>query len=193
MASLFDTIADDTRRHLLENLRIAHDEGRELSVNELVEALGVSQPTVSKHLKVLREADVVSVRLEGQRRFYALAPEALAPVVEWVDKVAGVASPDPAVVQRVQELEQELAQALAAIQDDTPAKIVPRNNPVNRAGERIGEALAEIKVRGVEALDGAEAGLTYGVDAAREVSGMFIQTVAERVVRPVLNAFSRER
>ena len=55
------------------------------SVNELVDELGISQPGVSKHLKVLREAGLVSVRKEGQQRFYELAPEALKEVDEWLE------------------------------------------------------------------------------------------------------------
>ena len=64
---IFSALADPTRRRLLEALR---EESR--SVGSLVEALGVSQPTVSKHLKVLREAGLVTMRADGQRRYYAL-------------------------------------------------------------------------------------------------------------------------
>ena len=62
---VFAVLADPTRRHILSCL------SRErLSVGELVEELGVSQPTVSKHLRVLREAQLVQTEAQGQKRFY---------------------------------------------------------------------------------------------------------------------------
>jgi DNA-binding transcriptional ArsR family regulator len=69
MADIFDVLADGTRRELLSLLR---RRGGEVSVTELVAELGISQPTVSKHLKVLREAGLVEVREEGQHRYYRL-------------------------------------------------------------------------------------------------------------------------
>lgn len=82
-------IADPTRRQLLTELAAG-----ERSVGYLVEAVGVSQPTVSKHLRVLRDAHLVSIRAQGQKRFYALESGPLQEVVEWV---AGLLPhPDPA-------------------------------------------------------------------------------------------------
>jgi DNA-binding transcriptional ArsR family regulator len=69
MADIFDVLADGTRRELLTRLERRADE---VSVSELVTELGISQPTVSKHLKVLREHGLVSVREEGQHRYYRL-------------------------------------------------------------------------------------------------------------------------
>jgi DNA-binding transcriptional ArsR family regulator len=54
-------------------------------VNDLVERVGLSQPGVSKHLKVLREAGLVDVRPEGKRRWYGLRAEPLAEVSEWLE------------------------------------------------------------------------------------------------------------
>ena len=66
MADIFDVIADGTRRDILQLLRERGASGEKgTSVSQIVSALGVSQPTVSKHLKVLREASLVSVREEG--------------------------------------------------------------------------------------------------------------------------------
>lgn len=91
-SDLFHVIADPTRRRLLEELG-----GGERSVGDLVDALGVSQPTVSKHLRVLREAGVVFIRAQGQRRFYALDPEPFAPVLAWMRALGGEESlPDAA-------------------------------------------------------------------------------------------------
>lgn len=191
MTSLFDTIADDTRRHLLENLRVAFDERRELSVGELVDELKVSQPTVSKHLRVLRDAELVSVRLDGQRRFYSLNAAALEPVVAWVEKVAGAKPERAAIPEDMRSA--DLSSSAHQLNQNALQRIKPRNNAANRTAARIGEGLAEVKVRGVEALDGVESGITFGVDAAREVTSAFVQVVAQRVVRPIVNAFSRER
>ena len=83
MADIFDVIADGTRRDILQLLRERAD-GRGTSVSHIVAELGVSQPTVSKHLKVLREAELVSVREEGQHRYYSLSPAPLDVVDEWL-------------------------------------------------------------------------------------------------------------
>ncbi|MFC6325040.1 ArsR/SmtB family transcription factor [Microbacterium koreense] len=85
MADIFDVIADGTRRDILRLLLDRSAEGeRGTSVSQIVSELGVSQPTVSKHLKVLREAHLVSVREEGQHRFYSLAPQPLDEVDDWL-------------------------------------------------------------------------------------------------------------
>lgn len=85
MADIFDVIADGTRRDILQ-LLLRRDQETEAgtSVSEIVGELSVSQPTVSKHLKVLREAGLVSVREEGQHRFYRLEPEPLDEVDDWL-------------------------------------------------------------------------------------------------------------
>ena len=94
MADIFDVLSDATRRDLLARLldrRLAdgRDAG-ELSVGQLVEATGLSQPTVSKHLKVLRDHGLVTVREEAQHRYYRLETEPLGEVEEWLAPV-GVA------------------------------------------------------------------------------------------------------
>lgn len=61
-----------------------HVADREMSVSEIVSQLEISQPTVSKHLKVLREAELVTVREEGQHRYYSLNPEPLEMVEDFV-------------------------------------------------------------------------------------------------------------
>ena len=86
MADIFDVIADSTRRDILRLLldRDAHSETTGTSVSQIVSELGVSQPTVSKHLKVLREAELVRVREEGQHRFYSIDAAPLAQVEDWI-------------------------------------------------------------------------------------------------------------
>ena len=85
MADIFDVIADGTRRDILQLLRERGAGGdRGTSVSQIVAELGVSQPTVSKHLKVLRDAELVSVREEGQHRYYSLSPAPLDEVDDWL-------------------------------------------------------------------------------------------------------------
>ena len=78
-AATFDALSEPMRRRILELLRDG-----ERGVGELVERLGLSQPGVSKHLRVLREAGLVSVRPEGRRRWYGLQPEPLAELDAWL-------------------------------------------------------------------------------------------------------------
>jgi DNA-binding transcriptional ArsR family regulator len=75
----FDVLAEPTRRRILDMVR-----DRERSVGDLVESLSVSQPGVSKHLRVLREAGLVDVRHDAQRRLYRLRAEPLAEVDAWL-------------------------------------------------------------------------------------------------------------
>jgi DNA-binding transcriptional ArsR family regulator len=79
MASTFELVADPTRRTILDLLR----EG-ERPVGELVERIGLSQPGVSKHLRALREAGLVGVRRDAQRRLYRLEPEQLSEIDAWI-------------------------------------------------------------------------------------------------------------
>ncbi len=97
MADIFDVIADGTRRDILQLLRERGADGRGTSVSQIVAELGVSQPTVSKHLKVLRDAELVSVREEGQHRYYSLSPAPLDEVDEWLMPFVIDESATPAV------------------------------------------------------------------------------------------------
>jgi DNA-binding transcriptional ArsR family regulator len=76
----YSALAEPSRRQILDLLR-----GGERSVGELVARIGLSQPGVSKHLKVLREAGLVEVRPDGKRRWYGLRAEPLAEVAEWLE------------------------------------------------------------------------------------------------------------
>lgn len=73
-----EVIAEPTRREILDLLRV------ERPVGELVESLSMSQPAVSKHLKVLRDAGLVEVRTDAQRRLYRVRPEPLREIDEWL-------------------------------------------------------------------------------------------------------------
>jgi DNA-binding transcriptional ArsR family regulator len=79
MGTTFDVLAEPARRDILDLLR-----DRERSVGELVDHLTLSQPGVSKHLRVLRDAGLVEVRPDGQRRLYELRAEPLAEIDAWL-------------------------------------------------------------------------------------------------------------
>jgi DNA-binding transcriptional ArsR family regulator len=80
MATTFEVLAEPRRRHILDLLR-----ERPRSVGELVDLLGLTQPGTSKHLRVLREAGLVRVRQDAQRRWYELRPEPLVEVDAWLE------------------------------------------------------------------------------------------------------------
>ena len=79
MVGTFEVLADDSRRRILDLLA-----QEERPVGELVGILGLSQPAVSKHLKVLRSAGLVESRIDAQRRIYGVRPEPLREVDEWL-------------------------------------------------------------------------------------------------------------
>jgi DNA-binding transcriptional ArsR family regulator len=75
----FTVVAEPTRRRILDELL-----GQERSVGELVAAVAVSQPSVSKHLRVLRDAGLVSSRVDAQHRRYRLDPAPLEEIDQWL-------------------------------------------------------------------------------------------------------------
>ena len=78
-ADAFNAVAEPRRREILEVLV-----GGERPVNDLVHVLGLAQPQVSKHLRVLREVGAVDVREDGRQRLYRLNGDALKPMHDWV-------------------------------------------------------------------------------------------------------------
>src|SRR5919205_3665919 len=97
---VFAVIAEATRRDILVSLQAG-----DKAVGELVEELAASQPTISKHLKVLREADLVSMRAQGQKRYYAINTKPLEGVASWLETfdvgraASAAASPEAAPQQ----------------------------------------------------------------------------------------------
>ena len=77
----FNAVAEPRRRQILDLLAAG-----ERPVNDLVQLLGLGQPQVSKHLRVLREVDLVHVRDEGRQRMYRLNAEPLKPIHDWLSK-----------------------------------------------------------------------------------------------------------
>ncbi|MCQ1949079.1 metalloregulator ArsR/SmtB family transcription factor [Arthrobacter sp. zg-Y859] len=135
---VFAVIAEGTRREILGALRTG-----DKSVGALVEELEVSQPTVSKHLKVLREAGLVSMRAEGQRRYYSLETAPLEELVLWLrafdlpslteSRLASVAaSPQPATAAA--------AAAGALVPGAAEARPLPVDAGVQNLGRTVGRA-----------------------------------------------------
>ena len=79
MDAVLQALADESRRTVLEILRT-----HPATAGELADALPIARPGASRHLRVLREAGLVDVRQEGQRRIYSLRPEALVEVDQWL-------------------------------------------------------------------------------------------------------------
>ena len=77
---VIEVLAEPSRRRILDELR-----GGEQPVHVLVERVALSQPAVSKHLRVLRDAGLVSVRADGQRRLYRIRTEPLVELDEWLE------------------------------------------------------------------------------------------------------------
>src|SRR3954463_1342578 len=80
-ADAFNAVAEPRRRQILDLLAAG-----ERPVNDLVDLLGLAQPQVSKHLRVLREVDLVHVRDAGRQRMYRLNPEPLRSIHDWLGK-----------------------------------------------------------------------------------------------------------
>lgn len=78
--SAYAALAEPHRRVILDLLRTG-----ERTVTDLVAQLGLSQPGVSKHLKVLRDSGLVTARIDGRQRVYALRPESLVEVAQWLE------------------------------------------------------------------------------------------------------------
>ena len=85
MDAVLQALGDSSRRTMLEILR-----EHPATVTELAAALPIARPGVSRHLRVLREAGLVSVEQDAQRRIYSLRPEALIEVDEWLDAYRGL-------------------------------------------------------------------------------------------------------
>lgn len=164
---VFAVIAEGTRRQILQHLRDG-----DKAVGELVVELQVSQPTVSKHLKVLREAGLVSMRAQGQKRYYSLDTAPLARVHEWLAEFEAQASGDDAATVVRDDLDgaalQPASDAIAAEAPDT----------------------AEAGVLAAAVLAGPES--PVGVDVPRQQIGRTMGRAAERAA-DLLSQLRRRR
>ncbi|WP_090818996.1 MULTISPECIES: helix-turn-helix transcriptional regulator [unclassified Arthrobacter] len=124
---VFAVIAEATRRDILVSLRSG-----DKAVGELVEELAASQPTISKHLKVLREADLVSMRAQGQKRFYALNPKPLAGVASWLETF-DVGPAAPTVVAPSAGVPSAEVPAVAPVAADRAPEVPTRADAISQA------------------------------------------------------------
>lgn len=146
MPDIFGVIADATRRDILRVLLDRHTQGGEISVSEIVAQLEMSQPTVSKHLKVLRDAELVTVREEGQHRYYSLNAEPLEMVEDFVIPFLSAGFDTEVTVEYVTESGDVVADA--ALNGGLNGEdVLPESTAA--AAERIGRvaALAEHRVK----------------------------------------------
>jgi DNA-binding transcriptional ArsR family regulator len=123
---VFAVIAEATRRDILVALRKG-----DKAVGELVQELEASQPTISKHLKVLREADLVSMRAQGQKRYYTLNTKPLAGVASWLETfdVGHPAAAAPAPEAGPQQVPAAFAEAAAVPAASQPPAAVLAGRP----------------------------------------------------------------
>ena len=106
MDAVLQALADGSRRTVLEILR-----DHPATAGELADALPIARPGVSRHLRVLRDAGVLTVRAEGTRRYYALDPDAVGAAQQWLtallDPLAGLANPLDALATEVATVQPE--------------------------------------------------------------------------------------
>lgn len=145
MPDIFGVIADATRRDILQVLLERHATGDEISVSEIVGKLEISQPTVSKHLKVLREAELVTVREEGQHRFYSLDPEPLEMVEDFVIPFLSAGFDTEVTVEYLSENGERVVGPDADDGFDDLGEVLPEEAAA--AAERIGRAAARAESR----------------------------------------------
>lgn len=136
---LFSALAEPTRRRILEELK---DEA--LAVGMLVERLEISQPTVSKHLKVLREASLVSMSAQGQRRIYALNLETIETLGQWCTDFL----PQPQILQPV--LTEPTGSELVEVDGVNPAGIPAA---AQHLGRSVGRRLEHVTGRAHEIIE----------------------------------------
>lgn len=157
MPDIFGVIADATRRDILQVLLERHQRDAEASVSEIVGQLEISQPTVSKHLKVLREVELVRVREDGQHRYYSLDPEPLEMVEDFVIPFLSAGFDTEVTVEYLSEDgesvpgpdEDDAFNATSDVLPEEAAAAAERfGRAAARAEHRVKELVARFKLRG---------------------------------------------
>ena len=144
---VFAVIAESTRRDILVSLRSG-----DKAVGELVEELAASQPTISKHLKVLREAQLVSMRAQGQKRYYALNRKPLEGIATWLETLdVGAAAPALETTAAA-----PVPAAAAGSSQEQASRAAGKAAPADQEAAPAGAVAAEAVSGGVLARDGAE-------------------------------------
>jgi DNA-binding transcriptional ArsR family regulator len=119
-SDVFNAIAEPRRREIVDLLAL----GSEHDVTELVFKLGLPQPTVSKHLGVLRKVGVVAVHKAGQRRLYRLNPQELKPVHDWIQHFERLWTDH---LSSIKEVAEQKAKELAARN-----RVASKNQPISK-------------------------------------------------------------
>lgn len=176
---VFVVVAERTRRQILERLRSG-----DRAVGELVVELGVSQPTVSKHLKVLREAGLVSMRAQGQKRFYSLEAAALDTMRNWLAAFDAPAPPSHPPLDPAREVA-GLPDLIGAGPEESGVEAA---EPVAVVGGGPAPSVPE-EVPDVAAQDVQDAGSTALTPAVLAVPG--VVTVAAPVRPPIGRTMGR--
>lgn len=150
MPDIFGVIADQTRRDILQTLLERHRTDTEMSVSEIVAQLEISQPTVSKHLKVLREAELVTVREDGQHRLYALNAEPLEMVEDFVIPFLTAGFDTEVTVEYLSESGERVEgpgsdDSFLELDEGEEGEVLPEEAAA--AAERIGRAAARAETR----------------------------------------------
>ena len=172
-SDVFSVIADPTRRRIV---RILAEQTH--TVGAVVEKLGMSQPTISKHLKVLRDADVVSVTVEGQRRLYSLNPDVFATVTEWINETVQIAR---------QSSEAHVPVALPG-----GATAPAENKSADKASEKVvTEKVATAKPSADVSSTEASGSLSVEAPSAEEIEQARIQRARAQYLTPSARIYSR--
>lgn len=185
MSDIFSVLADPTRRVILEALA-----AKSLSVSELVTLTGEGQPTVSKHLKTLREAGVVSVKAAGQARVYTLDAAPLAEVELYLAKLgmadAVTAKTGGSNKATTADAEADLSAIMGGageklgewlsvgatwLNSQIAEKLADANINPESLGKEVGRKLADAKLSATDAAAGAEAQLRAEVVELTEKLG----------------------
>lgn len=152
MADIFDVVADATRRELLRVLLEQHlasdSSGGGISVGQIVTKLNISQPTVSKHLKVLRDVGLVTVREGGQHRYYSIDSSPLEQVEDWLIPFLASDAVGAAESVPVDDAGPAVYSAWAGAQLPAPLRRVAERLPqAGEAGAAVGRAAADVSHR----------------------------------------------
>ncbi len=184
-SDVFSVIADPTRRRIV---RILAEQTH--TVGAVVEKLGMSQPTISKHLKVLRDADVVSVTVEGQRRLYSLNPDVFATVTEWINETVQIARQSSEAHVPVALPGGATVPAENKAMDKAPEKAVAEKPAVEKVAAESEKKVAEAPSADVSSTEASEP-LAVEAPSAEEIEQARIQRARAQYLTPSARIYSR--
>ena len=180
MTDIFGAIADPIRRQILDALG-----GKAaLTVSELVALTGETQPTVSKHLKTLRDAELVEVTVEGQKRLYSVNSQALSPVASWLAKFD---TENSLLEERLGDAGAQLGAWLSAGSSWVGSKIAEQvdiDTDPKTLGRELGRMLADTKHQAELAAREAEKSARQAAAEARQSVNQVVEDIKTRVAKP---------